>query len=387
MARPSWLLVLACSLSASVALADEAGSPASPAPDEGDDAATTSTAPSGPSPTVSAPSVTAPPAAGSDPASAELVVEETPAPIGPRLPSEPSTPPGAQSTTPPTTTPGPLPPPDEASTEWPTEWMHYGTQTATSCACCGCPGAFSMLAIPISLIVFWIPYVGLISSLVVLALPSCLGCGGFIIAPLVGSGLGVLWPEWLGTTRGPMAWPVLSSYATEAFSLSVISVGVIVLAGFSTVFAFSTLNPAFSFSNPTSGEPVFQNWENWNYSSLGIGAVAGFALVLGGVIMAVVTPALASVLSYGALSDEKEPDDTGFRFPGMFSGNGITPEEREAARLDQDQEDLERQEKLRIQDKKQEEWKRKQREREREQEKKKGPKPGEPLPVSLPIGY
>lgn len=244
-----------------------------------------------------------------------------------------------------------------------------------------------MLAIPISLAVFWIPYVGLISSLVVLALPSCLGCGGFVVAPLVGSGLGVLWPEWLGTTRGAMAWPVLSSYATEAFSLSVISVGVIVLGGFSTVFAFSTLNPAFSFTNPTSGEPVFQDWQNWNYSSLGIGAVAGFALVLGGVVMAVVTPALASVLSYGVLADEKEPDDTTFRIPGIFSANGITPEEREAARLEQDQEDLERQEKLRIQDKKQDEWKRKQREREREQEKKKGPKPGEPLPVSLPIGY
>jgi hypothetical protein len=246
---------------------------------------------------------------------------------------------------------------------------------------------FGMVAIPISAVIFWIPYVGLISSLVVLAAPTCLGCAGFAISPLVGSGLGVLWPEWLGGTRGTLGWPILASYGVEAFSLSIMSIGVVVLAGFSTVFIFSTLNPAFSFANPTSGEPVFQDWRLWDFNSLGIGSAAAFALLLGGVVTAVLAPAIASVLTYDLSADQKQPDDTGFRIPGVFSANGISPEEREENRLEQEREQLEREEKLRIQDKKQEEWKLKQKEREEERKKKKGPKPGEPLPVSFPIKY
>jgi hypothetical protein len=315
--------------------------------------------------------------------------DDSPAPIPPRLPVPTASPGDPQAK--PKTTPGApsvLPAPDvENATAWPTGWMHYGTQTATSCACCGCPGVFGMVAIPISAVIFWIPYVGLISSLVVLAAPSLLGCAGFAIAPLVGSGLGVLWSEWLGETRGAMAWPVLASYATEAFSAAIMSVGVIVLGGFSTVFVFSTLNPAFSLSNPTSGEPVFQDWRLWNFNSLGIGSAASFALLLGGVVTAVLAPAVASVLTYDLSADVKEPDDTGFRFPGIFSANGISPEEREQNRLETERDALEREEKLRIQDKKQEEWKLKQKEREKERQKKKGPKAGEPLPVSHPFRY
>ena len=270
----------------------------------------------------------------------------------------------------------------------------YAVGTACSWAFCGTTGP---LGGAIAAVVFWIPYVGLVSSVAVLAI---FGCGAIACAPPLGASLGVWTAEAFGHKRGTWAWPVLAFYGAELADVVVMAVGTAAGALITMPFFASIVNTAsFDLFNPGSWiNPI--NTFAWP-ALIGGGLVSGVAFSAG-LVGAILLPSLASTLTYQYTSEERAPDDTGFRMPGLFSPNGVTEQERaEKAREEQRRIDAkERARKKRIHEQKKKKYEQKMRERrwreeqerkkrideQKQQQREREPRKGDPLtPAGLTL--
>lgn len=194
--------------------------------------------------------------------------------------------------------------------------LQMGTSSTIALLCCGGAGVVSGV---IAAVLFVLPG-GILWSSLFLALA---GCPSAVCSPAVGTVSGVTLRDWWGPERGTIAWPVIVAYAGEfLIAVPVLLFGTIAGALLTAPFFTSLID----FEGPTA---PFARQEDLAWGSLGAGSALAIGAFTTGLVLAVLLPSAAATVTYGLGAESKGSEDTGFRWPGIFS-----PSRAESERLE-----------------------------------------------------